>query len=114
MLEKMKGLLEESVEVKRWSQPGCCRLWTDRAISILNDSLKDVRGVIPVEVNVGPWLRHSFVRLEDENGVVYLFDGVGVGKHDPFFGMESEAPEHLREYKPDLLILTARNMGIEY
>ena len=54
------------------------------------------------EVSMGVGMEHTFVRIKIGEEV-YLWDGVGYGRWKPFFGLEEEAPEHLKGSQPDMI-----------
>ena len=55
------------------------------------------------EVDITPNLQHTFVRLTCVGSDSIICDGVGTIGHEPYFGPESESPEHLQNSKSDMI-----------
>jgi hypothetical protein len=86
---------------------GLCRSWTSVARDVLREEFVR-RGIIAdvifeaSEVEIEPYLSHTFLRV-GYKGVIWLFDGTGVGRFEPYIGPEEDAPEHLLNHHPDMI-----------
>jgi hypothetical protein len=95
-------LIQNDERVKSFSKPGFCRSWTREAIRAIRN-FPDV-GVEAREVDIGPCLQHTFLRVTLPGVRPLLLDGTGVGNKEPYFGYEDEAPKHLQNSHPDTMI----------
>lgn len=85
---------------------GDCRTWTSEAIKKIKEYARITGENITVEareVEIEPGLSHTFIRLILPENQPFILDGTGAGKYGPFFGPESDAPEHLRNSLDDML-----------
>lgn len=103
-LSHIKELFSRDTLLKSVSQKGNCRRWTHRAMDILQPEgyLCEAR-----EVDIGLSLSHTFLRV-DLNGDNYILDGVGVESHDPYYGLEENAPSHLSGSHSDVINVLRR------
>lgn len=108
MVEVALGRLLEEASKDQFlvdkTRVGLCRLWSEEVLRIV-DFLQckgyQISGEAR-EVELDPGLYHTFLRINTINEV-YLWDGAGSGKHRPYFGLESEAPEHLKDSSLDMI-----------
>lgn len=97
-------LLLNSKETMALSQKGFCRFWVREAIELLTSKFPKIKiEVKEVEICEEHW--HSFLRLSLENMEPIICDGTGVNKNGPYFGLEKDAPDHLRNWHRDGFIL---------
>ena len=101
--------LSEDLVLEKRVKPGLCRIWTNRVLDLI-DQLNE-EGVVAEarEVQLEPGLYHTFVRI-NFGQESYLWDGVGAGGYEPYFGPEDQAPEHLRNSNLDW-ISRIRDLG---
>lgn len=93
--------LEQIITAVGVSERGLCRDWVRKALMILEDNL-DKAKIEVREVQTEPTVYHSFIKLlYNENS--YFLDGTGTGKHSPYFGLETDAPQHLQNSKRDMI-----------
>lgn len=104
--EELIKAIEEDGDIKEVTKKGLCRQWVrqvyKKLLPMLSSSGKNF-SIEPREIHISPDLTHTILRIKIENELQVLFDGVGVEKHEPFFGLEEEAPSHLQNSHPDLL-----------
>jgi hypothetical protein len=93
----LKNLLEADEILKQQNKPGWCRFWTNRALNIL-DKLEGVNAEAR-ETKDG---NHTFVQVTigDET---YILDGVGYKRSGPYFGPDTNAPQHLKDNEVDMI-----------
>lgn len=84
------------------SRLGFCREWTRVVMLYVRSQYPDVK-VEAREVDITENLQHTFPMLTIENDEPYICDGVGTAKHSPYFGYESDAPQHLQNSRPDMI-----------
>ena len=114
MIESIEKVIEgfsEDIVLKQRSKLGSCRIWTGRVLDLAEGLDTDEQGLTAEarEVQIEPGLRHTFVKITFGEKS-YLWDGVGVGRHGPYFGLEDQAPEHLKNSHLDM-INRIRNSG---
>lgn len=88
---------------------GHCRQWSRFVL----DSLQNIDNISAEarEVEISPGLTHTFIKLTiHDHHRAYFADGVGTTKYPPYFGYEDEAPDHLQNSKPDMMINTYANI----
>jgi|SRR5581483_269676 len=99
-------LVGQDSKIHKETFVGNCRVWSKDVILAIR-RFNDQCGVNILaearESEVEPCLFHTFVRLSIGSEKPYLWDGTGTGKSQPYFGPEEEAPEHLRNSKPDII-----------
>jgi len=90
--------------LEKRNKPGLCRVWTDRVLDLVEGMEEDKQELSAEarEVQVEPGLFHTFIILRMGNKS-YLWDGIGTGKHVPYFGPEEQAPEHLKNSRSDII-----------
>lgn len=98
---KIVEVLCSSPEVNQWTKIEFCRLWTIFALDLIRQIEPELK-VEAVEVDIDPLLQHTFVKIDGVRP--FLCDGTGTLRHKPYFGFEDEAPEHLRNSRPDKMI----------
>lgn len=113
-LETVKNAICRDSNVKLWTEKGWCRLWSDKAMDVLEGMMDNFVNVEAREVEISPDFWHTFVSGISVDGDVYFFDGVGCGKNGPFFGREVDAPEYLRGGKRDNRIMIEREAKKKY
>ncbi len=88
------------------SQVGWCRKWTREAVIPMR-RFCDENGIDAIihamEVDIEPGVQHTFIKMTIPGCRPFLFDGVGTASHDPYFGYEDEAPEHLQNSRFDMI-----------
>ncbi len=94
--------LVQNPELAQLSKRGHCRSWTKASIYALKAIFPQI-SVEAREVEIIEELRHTFLKIHLNDHQTLLCDGVGVGKYPPYFGFEEDAPEHLRNSKPDVI-----------
>lgn len=102
---KLKTYLETDRVLVRSQKKGYCRIWSGRARESIQQFAREHEHNWTVqvrEVDVEPCLSHTFIRLIAD-GKAYLLDGTGVWNYPEYYGLESEAPEHLRNSHQDWL-----------
>lgn len=82
-------------------EKGHCREWIRSALLVLDTNFKSVKVDIR-EVQIEPTVYHSFIRAIYRN-ISFFLDGTGFGKHEPYFGLEADAPPHLQKGKRDMI-----------
>lgn len=103
MLEQIAQQLLVDNKLKNVARLGLCRIWTDRAMSKVEETTgRDVE-MEAREVEIGIGLTHAFIRAMFNGEEPFLYDGTGVGSHPPYFGPESQAPNHLLDSRPDMI-----------
>lgn len=107
MVENIVGLIEELSEdpvLKSRCKLCLCRIWTDRVLDLVRGPKYREHELTAAarEVQIEAGLFHTFVQLTIGNQK-YLWDGVGTVRYKPYFGLEKEAPEYLRNSYPDII-----------
>lgn len=99
---KAKNQVEMDLNFQSLSRVGFCREWTRAVILFIKQKFPFIIAEAR-EVSISPNLQHTFIKLSEDDKVSYLYDGVGTLKHKPYFGLESQAPEHLKNSRPDMI-----------
>ena len=94
-LEKLRHDFSEDPILEKRTKPGNCRAWAGRVLNLVDQLNEQGLSAEAREVELEPYLFHTFVRL-NFGQESYLWDGVGAGGYEPYFGPEDQAPEHLR------------------
>lgn len=101
---RLTQYLNEHERLRHCSRRGMCRTWSGAAREIIKEfATKNELHSWEIEVrevDIDICLSHTFLRLIAE-GKIYLLDGTGVLNHTEYFGLESEAPEHLNNSHRD-------------
>lgn len=88
------------------SKLGYCREWTRMAYIILmgffSSQEKLAISLEAREKYISPSFPHTFLRIAGQDFSL-LADGTGVEKHPPYFGSETDAPDHLQASHPDIM-----------
>lgn len=95
--------LSQHEQLKHVRKKGLCRVWSGNARDVVKQfsSENELTWKVEVrEVDIEPCLSHTFLRLIAD-GKAYLLDGTGVGIYPEYYGLESEAPKHLRNSHRD-------------
>ena len=108
MYKELIEAVNQNEKIFHLNKLGMCREWSSR-FSLEIKGVAEKLGlnliVDVIGVNISFYSSHTFVKIwiekEDENA--WLCDGVGVGKYQPYFGPESEAPKHLHNSKLDMI-----------
>jgi len=101
--ESVSHFLQGNRALESSAKPGMGRLWTKMATDLVARELS-VGGIIRLEARetqIEPDLAHTFLKVSDAVHLAYLCDGAGLIKRPPYFGPEEDAPEHLRNSRPD-------------
>jgi len=94
--------IENDEHIKEVTKIGLCRVWSKVAKDYITSNYPEII-VEAREVDLEPYLQHTFLRLIIKNEEPFLIDGIGSVKFPPFSGFESEAPEHLRNSRMDII-----------
>ena len=103
-IEKVIGCFSKDFVLKQRNKLGLCRIWTGRVLDLVKGlDINELELTAEArEVQVEPGLHHTFVRITlGEKS--YLWDGIGTGKYGPYFGLEDQAPEHLKNSHLDMI-----------
>lgn len=103
ILEQVAYQLLADDKLKRVTHLGLCRVWTDKAMRRVEEITNGTVGVEAREVEVEIGLAHTFIRAVCDGEEPFLYDGIGVGSHPPYFGPENQAPKHLLNSHPDMI-----------
>lgn len=111
---EQKSLIESVASGKSRERAvlGWCRAWTGAALDEIEIWAK-TKGILIIaearEITLKSGLEHTFIRVMIEDLPPMLFDGTGVENFLPYFGLEEEAPMHLRNSKVDTWIMLDRD-----
>jgi hypothetical protein len=106
MYKELSNVANEDERVRCWIKGGLCREWSNEFSLVVKDLAKEKGLEMEVEVrevNLCAYLTHSLVWIKIKGERPYLCDGVGVEKHEPYFGFEDEAPSHLQNSRLDMI-----------
>src|SRR5579859_7854852 len=105
--QKIFQIADEDPEIQSIAFPGNCRVWSRSVLLFIREFNKTNGSKIISEAReseVEPNVFHTFIRMSFDRENFYIFDGTGVAGHGgPYFGSEEDAPEYLRESKPDII-----------
>ena len=106
MVEKLINfinILEEDSQINDVKKHGYCRNWTKRAAQLAHDFFEPNEWeILAREISLGT-TDHTFLRvrnLKDEQ-LSFFYDGTGTFKSEPYFGPESESPDHFKNNQKD-------------
>ncbi len=106
-MKELAAIIDSMPSGEIFKVKGRCREWcwmVSRQIDLIYQSSV---GYEFREVQIEPEFWHTFLKIYlDDN--IYIYDGVGVGKHDPFCGLEDDCPAHLKNNRVDRLMENAR------
>ncbi len=103
---KIYNNINEDPKVKENSFIGNCRIWSRQVLLLIHELNKQNGYKIKAEareIKLDEFSYHTFIRIRLDEEDFYLYDGIGTTKHCPYFGPEDDAPEHLRNSKPDMI-----------
>lgn len=103
ILEQTAQQLQIDDKLRGVAGLGLCRIWTNRAMDRIKELISGTVEIEAREVEVGIGLTHTFIRAMCDGEEPFLYDGTGVGSHQPYFGPESQAPKHLLNSHPDMI-----------
>lgn len=108
-IDNVIRLIGNSEVLGEWTGHGWCRKWTGLALDLLEEMEGVFDLVEAVEVEIGPRYWHSFALAKTKEGEVYFFDGVGYHNNAPYFGKAVDAPDYLKPYRRDSLLMSKRD-----
>ncbi|KKQ74427.1 MAG: hypothetical protein US96_C0032G0006 [Candidatus Woesebacteria bacterium GW2011_GWB1_38_5b] len=119
VFESICKQLEAEPKVQNLATPGHCRMWAKAALDFIDKIKTNLSAQIVAEAreaHVHQGLSHTFIRIEIRIGEFaesYLIDGTGVLDEPPYFGLESSAPLHFGNSRPDPMNLYRKQRNKE-
>lgn len=103
ILEQIAYQLRADERLKGVARLGLCRVWSDKAMVRIEEMTNGMVMIEAREVEMEIGLAHTFIRAVCNGEEPFLYDGTGVSSYPPYFGPESQAPEHLLGSRPDMI-----------